>query len=156
MPTANNLPSSSQKRRWILSGSESIDDQQPAVDLLQRVSVIMAKLAAIDPDLGDAAELAEGVSAQVQELSLEISGYGDEVEYDPVRLNEIEERLEVINMLKRRYGMTIELVLEQAEKARTDLENIDNQRNALARTPRKRGRAAQANRRYVRQYQQGA
>jgi DNA repair protein RecN (Recombination protein N) len=115
----------------ILSGGDNIDDQQPAIDLLQRVSLLMSKLAAIDPDLGDAAELAEGVSAQAQELALEIAGYGDEVEFDPVRLNEIEERLEVINVLKRRYGLTIELVLDQAEAARTELENIDNSETRL-------------------------
>jgi DNA repair protein RecN (Recombination protein N) len=116
----------------LLSGGDTADDQQPAVDMLQRVSTIMAKLAAIDPDLSDAAELAESVSAQAQELAMEISGYGDEVEYDPVRLNEIEERLEVINTLKRRFGLTIDLVLEHAEAARAELDTIDNSEQRLA------------------------
>jgi DNA repair protein RecN (Recombination protein N) len=116
----------------LLSGGESVDDQQPAVDMLQRVAIIMAKLSGIDPELSDAAELAESVSAQAQELAIEISGYGDEVEYDPVRLNEIEERLEVINTLKRRFGLTIELVLEHADKAREELDGIDNSEERLA------------------------
>ena len=57
------------------------------------------------------------ISDQAQELALEMARYGDEVEFDPDRLNEIEERLEVINALKRRYGMTIELVLEQGRES---------------------------------------
>lgn len=116
----------------LLSGGDGIDDQSPAVDQLQRVASIMHRLAALDPDLKEAAELAEGVSAQAQELALEIAGYGDEVEYDPVRMNEIEERLEVINGLKRRFGMTIELVLEHADRARESLASIDNSEERLA------------------------
>ncbi|PJF22976.1 MAG: DNA repair protein RecN [Phototrophicales bacterium] len=133
----NRLANSEQLARLVteatmlLSGSDTADDQSPAVDMLMRVSTIMAKLATIDPDLAEAAELAETVSTQAQELALELAGYGDEVEYDPVRLNEIEERLEVINTLKRRYGITIELVLEQAEKARLELDSIENSEERL-------------------------
>lgn len=116
----------------LLSGGDSADDQSPAVDMLQRVATIMHRLVAIDPDLKDAAELAESVSAQAQELAIEISGYGDEVEYDPVRMNEIEERLEVINALKRRFGLTIELVLEHADRARAELEGIDHSEERMA------------------------
>src|SRR5690606_2102131 len=49
----------------------------------------------------------------------------------PERLNEVEERLEVINGLRRRYGMTIELVLEYAEKAKKDLDGIENSEERL-------------------------
>lgn len=115
----------------ILTGGDAVNDQQPAVDLLQRVSLIMSKLAHIDPTLKDAAQLADSVAEQAQELAIEISGYGDEVEFDPVRLNEIEERLEVINALKRRYGVTIELVLEHAENARKELDTLENSETHL-------------------------
>jgi DNA repair protein RecN (Recombination protein N) len=107
----------------LLSDDES-DDQLSAVDMLMRISTIMGKLAAIDPGLNDAAEIVEGISAQAQELSIEMSGYGDEVEYDPQRINEIEERVELINTLRRRFGVTIELVLETGEKMRNELNNI--------------------------------
>ncbi|TVR18416.1 MAG: DNA repair protein RecN [Anaerolineaceae bacterium] len=116
----------------LLSGDDTADDQQAAVDLLQRVAIIMGKLTAIDPTLEDAAQLADSVAEQAQELALEISGYGDEVEYDPVRLNEIEERLELINALKRRYGITIELILEHADKARAELDTLENSEQRLA------------------------
>ncbi len=115
----------------ILTGGDAVNDQQPAVDLLQRVALLMSKIAQIDPTLSDAAQLADSVAEQAQELAIEISGYGDEVEYDPVRLNEIEERLEVINALKRRYGVTIELVLEHAEKAHKELDTLENSETHL-------------------------
>jgi DNA repair protein RecN (Recombination protein N) len=109
----------------LLNGDEG-DDQVPAVDVLGRVAAILGKLAAIDPELNDAHEMAEGLSAQAQELALEMAGYVDEIEYDPHRLNEIEERLELINMLRRRYGVTIDLVLEHAEKARAELQSLEH------------------------------
>ena len=113
----------------LLNGDDSSD--QTAVDMLMRVAVIMGKLAAIDPEMNDLAEMADGISAQAQELAMELAGYGDEVEYDPQRLNDIEERLELINMLRRRFGVTIELVLEHADKAREELNNIEHSEERL-------------------------
>jgi len=115
----------------ILSGGEAADEQESAVDQMMRVSTMLVKLAAIDTDLGELAEMADGLAAQTQELALEMAGYGDEVEYDPDRINELEERLELINMLRRRYGVTIELVIEYGEKARAELDGIDHSEERL-------------------------
>jgi DNA repair protein RecN (Recombination protein N) len=109
----------------LLNGDDS-DEQLPAVDQLQKVAAIMDKLVTIDADLSEWQEMATAISDQAQELAIEISGYGDEVEFDPKRLNEIEERLELINSLRRRFGITIDLVLEHAEKARVELDGIEN------------------------------
>lgn len=115
----------------LLSGESSADDQTPAVDALMRVATILGKLAAIDGDLQEWAELADGLSAQAQDLAIEMARYGEEVEFDPVRLNEIEERLELIGTLKRRYGSTIELVLDYLEKSRAELDNIEHSEERL-------------------------
>jgi DNA repair protein RecN (Recombination protein N) len=115
----------------ILSGENATDDYVAAVDQLMQVSNIMKKLQAIDPELDELAEMADGLADQAQELAIQISGYGDEVEYDPVRINELEERLELINGLRRRYGVSIELVIEYGEKARAELESIDHSEERL-------------------------
>lgn len=114
----------------LLSGDDR-DDQSPAVDQVMRVAAILGKLAAIDPDLEEFQEMAESISAQAQELALEMTRYGQEIEFDPDRINDIEERLEMINGLRRRYGMTIELVLEYAENARRELDNLENSEERL-------------------------
>lgn len=114
----------------LLSGDDR-DDQAPAVDQVMRVAAILGKLAAIDPDLEEFQEMAESISAQAQELALEMTRYGQEIEFDPDRINDIEERLEMINGLRRRYGMTIELVLEYAENARRELDNLENSEERL-------------------------
>jgi DNA repair protein RecN (Recombination protein N) len=50
----------------------------------------------------------------------------DEVEYDPKLLEQIEERLDLIYNLKKKYGETVEAVLEYLKKAREDLNEILN------------------------------
>lgn len=111
----------------LLNGEEGgATEDMPAVDRLMQVSTHLSKLANIDSELNEWRELAESISAQAQELALEMADYAENVEYNPKRLNELEERLEVINKMRRRYGATIELVLEHAERAREELDGIQN------------------------------
>jgi DNA repair protein RecN (Recombination protein N) len=116
----------------LLTGDERSEDQLSAVDQLGQVAVLLSKLAALDPDMKADSETADSLSAQVDDLALSLRRYADHIEYDPERLDEMEERLELINKLKRRYGMTIELILEHAEKARAELEKIEHSEERLA------------------------
>lgn len=106
-------------------------EELPAVDRLQQVSQALSKLAAIDPNLGDWAEIAETIAAQAQEMAIELADYVEAVEYNPARLNAIEERLELINKLKRRYGGTVEAVLEYAIRAKDELDGLENSEERL-------------------------
>lgn len=115
----------------LLSGDERATDEIPAVDALQQAAAYLSKLAAIDPQLNEWSDLAEAISAQAQDLALEMAGYVDTIEYNPTRLNQVEERLELINKLRRRYGATIEAVLEHAERARDELSKIENSEERL-------------------------
>lgn len=115
----------------LLNGDD--DELLGALDALQQVSALLDKLAAIDGDLDDDAELATTLADQAAELALNLRAYADEVEYDPARLDYIEERLELINSLRRRYGATIEQIFAHAEQARADLDDIDNSDERLER-----------------------
>lgn len=115
----------------LLSGDDSAVETLAAVDLLMQVDAVMSKLVKIDPDLQDDYELAESLSAQAQELAINMASYADSVEYNPERLDEVEERLEAINSLKRRYGGSIEAVLEYADRARKELESIEHSEERL-------------------------
>lgn len=115
----------------LLNGTETAHDELPAVDRLMQVAGHLGKLAAIDPALDEWREIAESISAQAQDLAIEMADYIDNIEYDPRRLDRIEERLELMNRLKRRYGGTIESVLEHAEKARAEFDRIENSEERL-------------------------
>lgn len=101
-------------------------------DLLSQASLLLSKLAQLDPALEESAQQAEALSAQVEELALAVRAYRDEVEYDPRRLDEIEERIEVITRLKRKYGGSIEAVLAYAENAQAELDAITHSEERLA------------------------
>ena len=115
----------------LLMGDDSASDSPNAVDYLMRVSVLLGKLSAVDPTLNELSEFADLISQQAQDLSISIQDYAETVEYNPSRLDEVEERLEVINGLRRRYGATIEAVLEHAEAARAELDSIENSEERL-------------------------
>ncbi|MCA0457500.1 MAG: DNA repair protein RecN [Chloroflexi bacterium] len=109
----------------LLHGDET-SELLSAVDQLGQVSVLLGKLSHIDPDMKEDSELADELAEQAEELALTLRKYADRVEYNPERMEEVEERLELVNKLRRRYGATIEAVLEHADRARVELESIGN------------------------------
>lgn len=103
-----------------------------AVDLIGQAAILLSKLAKLDPALNDSYDLSENLSAQAEELGRSIRDYRESVEFDPQRLNEIEERVDVITRLKRKYGGTIDDVLAFAAKAQAELDAITHSEERLA------------------------
>ncbi len=104
-----------------------------AVDSLMGLAASLEKLAQIDPDLSDDYDLAENLAQGAQELALTLARYAGDAEYDPQRLNELEERLELIRALKRRHRVdSVDEILAYAARAETELENIEQSDERLA------------------------
>jgi DNA repair protein RecN (Recombination protein N) len=78
-------------------------------------------------------QLHEQVIANLQELQTELSHYSEKLDLDPGRLSELEERLNTIQSLKRKYGPSVNEVLEFEAAARRKLENLEQRDEALAR-----------------------
>ena len=98
-----------------------------AVDSLMEVSAALQRLAGIDVEMAADYELAESLAQQSQELALNLARYADEVEHDPQRLDELEERLELIKTLKRRYRVdSIAEIIAYADDAASELESIEH------------------------------
>jgi DNA repair protein RecN (Recombination protein N) len=95
------------------------------------VAVILSKLVAIDPDLREQQDAADSLNAQVEDLALALRRYAENIEFTPERLDEVEERLELISRLKRRFGGTIPAVLDYAERARVELTGIEHSEERL-------------------------
>ncbi len=100
-------------------------------DLLAQVALALSKLAKLDPTVEEHAQLSETLSAQASELARMIRQYREVIEFDPRRLNEIEERIEVLGRLKRKYGGSLDAVLEFAAKAQAELDNITHSEERL-------------------------
>jgi len=113
-----------------------IDDgtpETPAInDLAGQMVRALESLARIDPAQNELAEQAQTLSETLSDISRDLRGYMDTIEFNPRRLEQVEERLDLINRLKRKYGGSIEAVLEFARKARTDLDNIAHATERIA------------------------
>lgn len=115
----------------LLKGDDRIEGK-PIVDALMQVALLMGKLAKVDPTLepynAQAQDLAEGA----QELAMTLSNYADDIEYNPKRLDSLEERIELIKTLKKRYQCeNISALLAYAERAQSELESIENSEERL-------------------------
>ncbi|MDX1600174.1 MAG: DNA repair protein RecN [Anaerolineales bacterium] len=105
---------------------EGLQGEISASDLLGQAVENIDELADVDEGLDDLRDEAQALSEQVLDLARRIRSYGESVEYNPRRLNEVEERLALIGGLKRKYGGSVEEILEHAERARQELDEITN------------------------------
>ena len=87
----------------------------------------------LDPSSASLAELHGQAVANWQELSTELSRYGDRLEIDPRRLAELEERLSLLQSLKRKYGGSLQEVIAFGEEAQQKLTRLEGREAELER-----------------------
>ncbi len=87
----------------------------------------------VDPQLDKLAEAARGLRVELQELAGELRGYAEGIEAEPGRLEQVEERLDVLDRLKRKHGGSIESVLAHAGHCRAEIETIEGAEEATGR-----------------------
>ncbi|SVA62051.1 uncharacterized protein METZ01_LOCUS114905, partial [marine metagenome] len=84
----------------------------------------LESLPSLDPELGKQAERAQSAFCEIEELIEELRDYAHKIEFNPSRLEEIEDRLSEINGLKRKYGGDSALVLDHREKISNELDTL--------------------------------
>jgi DNA repair protein RecN (Recombination protein N) len=97
-----------------------------AGDRVGRAAAALRQALAWDPALAPVVETLEAVQAQLAELSREIRTAADRAESDPARLEEVEGRLVALRGLLRKYGDSVEAVLEYRERAAAELEALEH------------------------------
>lgn len=103
------------------SGSE---ETPPALDLVGDVVARLEKLVAIDEELAPLLSQAQELFEQMSDMGRTVAHYASTIAYDPERLQEVEERLELIYQLKRKYGDTIGEIIQFGENAQQELEQL--------------------------------
>lgn len=84
-----------------------------------------------DPFIAEKAEELANHYFMVEELSFDLRNYRDTLQYDPERLNEIESRLHEINRLKKKYGPTVNEIIDYIGKIQEEIEEITNKDSHL-------------------------
>jgi DNA repair protein RecN (Recombination protein N) len=105
---------------------EGDEDRPSAVDLLQVAARALGGLARLDPLALSLAEAADTANYQIEDLAESLRDYREQIEFNPRRLDQVEDRLALIRSLQRKYGETIEDVLVYAERAQQELETIEH------------------------------
>lgn len=103
----------------ILSGDS---DGPGLMDALSRVLARLEITAGIDEDFDDLTARLRKSFYELEETGRGARDYSESVLSDPARLAEVEERLDLISQLKRKYGNSVEEILEYASKAGENLE----------------------------------
>jgi DNA repair protein RecN (Recombination protein N) len=111
---------------------EGGEEQASAVDLIQTAVRALAGLARLDPSTASLGETAEGAVYQLEDLTESLRDYRSQIEFNPRRLNQVEERLALLHSLQRKYGESIEEVLAFAERARLELDAIEHSEERIA------------------------
>ena len=101
------------------------EDDRNAADLAAEALDRLRRAPGAAEALGAQVEALESAVAQIGDVAREVRRLAESVESDPARLAEIEERVELLRRLKRRYGGSESAVLAFAEDARTQLERIE-------------------------------
>jgi len=103
---------------------EGTPESPAATDLLGSVTEAIENLARLDPAQSALFDTSQSIFDGLAELSHNLRLYLENIEFNPKRLDFIEERLALIQSLKRKYGATIPAALEFLEKIRQQLDQI--------------------------------
>ena len=122
--------------RYILSNSEKIqnvlslcsnklyESDNSIITGLKEVSNELSKIVDVDKDFEDTTEQCNQAMYQLEDIASTLRNDIEKYNYDPERLEQIEERLEIIRDLKRKYGDSIEDILSRLETSKAKLEQL--------------------------------
>lgn len=114
----------------LLNGGD--DEMLSISDLMGQTEHALTLLAKFDAGQESLLEQWQGLVFQISEIAGELDEYRQELEFNPGRLNEVEERLELINTLKRKYGDDIPAILAARDRAAAELDQISHSEERMA------------------------
>ncbi|KHG39335.1 MAG: DNA repair protein RecN [Aphanizomenon flos-aquae KM1D3_PB] len=109
------------------------DDQETrtAADLLADGEMTLTHMVEYDPQLQSLLELVRDAVAAVMEVGRQISIYGEGLEADPQRLEEVDERIRELKQICRKYGPTLTEAIAYYERIQTELAELNNSEQSI-------------------------
>ena len=106
---------------------------QSAMDSIGECVKAMGSVSNIDTSAGEIYDMVCDAEAQLDETVKSLKAYAENISSNEREIEEIEERLDLIYRLKRKYGNTVEDILAYREKCQSELDFIVNSEEALKR-----------------------
>ncbi len=102
------------------------DGDDAALPALGTVWKKVGELAALDTTFTPYADAREGIKSQLEDLAFFLRSYAQNIDASPARLQEIEDRLAVLERLKKKHGPGLGDVIARAAELRRELQDIDH------------------------------
>lgn len=109
-----------------------VEDPDAAAARIGRAARLLRDLGRLDPAFAGPAELLDGASAQVEEALLAVRALGRSIDAEPGRLEAIDDRLDALTRLKRKYGDTEAAMVAYRHQAAQELESLERHTETLA------------------------
>lgn len=124
-----------EEKRKIMSNAEKISDNlneadnlisENSIDTISMAIRALEKIENIDEKYEKVSGSLKTIYYELQELSRDISSYTKDIYFDEEERNYIEERLNLIYSLKRKYGNSIEEIIKYSEETKKEIAHIEN------------------------------
>jgi DNA repair protein RecN (Recombination protein N) len=113
--------------------SQLSDDENSLIVLAGRFGRTIQELQKIDPSADGLVSLHEQVVSALRDVQSDLSHYADKLEINPERLAQLDERMTLLQSLKRKYGGTIQEIISFGDDAKEKLEALEQREVELAR-----------------------
>jgi DNA repair protein RecN (Recombination protein N) len=124
LANAESLSASAQQALALLDEG---NPESPAItDLFGQVVQQLNALSRVDSSRQALTDQGDAIASQISDICRDLRIYLDEIEFNPHRLEQVENRLEMIHQLKRKYGATIPEIVAFGGSARAQLETIEH------------------------------
>ncbi|MBK9779734.1 MAG: DNA repair protein RecN [Anaerolineales bacterium] len=130
LANAESLAQNAQEALAILE--EGSPETPAATDLIGQAAQALAALAKIDEGQSELSNQAELMLDTLSDIIHELRGYLEEIEFNPKRLDDVEERLDLIHSLVRKYGGSIPAVISYGADAKKQLDTITGAADRIA------------------------
>lgn len=122
LANAESLAQNAQEALAILE--EGSPETPAATDLIGQAAQALSALAKIDAGQTEMANQAEVMLDTLSDIIRDLRNYLEEIEFNPKRLDDVEERLDLIHSLTRKYGGNIPAVIAYGKESKKQLETI--------------------------------
>lgn len=101
-------------------------ESDAVINKLGKASIVMKEIQMYDSKLSAFENNITDCLYQLEDMSREIRMYRDQTQFSPDEIDQIQERLELINNLKRKYGSSIEKIIEYKDKIEKEIYAMEN------------------------------
>ena len=121
LANASKLSAAAHESEEMLYGAEGA-----ALDIIAKAEVRLADAAELDAALKEPLETLKASRANLVEAAHSLRAYADRIEADPARLEEIDNRIQELARLKRKYGGSLDEAIATLEKSRVEIAELEN------------------------------